>query len=103
MISEKEDTVIDTNLFLDNNNGAVFSEDRKYRYVLWRIWDTNKDIIQFIGLNPSTANEMHDDNTIGRIKNFTHDWGYGGFYMTNLFGLVTPYPEDLKTCKNPVG
>lgn len=48
-------------LFLDNNNGAIFSDDRKYRYVLWRSWDNEKPRVMFIGLNPSTANESTDD------------------------------------------
>ncbi len=29
-------------LFGQNNNGAEFSECRKYRYALWRIWDNSK-------------------------------------------------------------
>lgn len=83
--------------------GAYFSADRKYRYSLFRIWDKNKPFVQFVGLNPSTANENVDDPTIRRIKQFARDWGYGGFYMTNLFGFVTPYPEELKTCADPLG
>ena len=34
-------------------NGAEFSEGRKYRYALWRIWDSSKPLVMFIGLNPS--------------------------------------------------
>ncbi len=50
----------------------------------------------FIGLNPSNANEDTDDPTIRRVKKFTSDWGYGGFYMMNLYSFVTPYPPALK-------
>ena len=57
----------------------------------------------FIGLNPSTANESSDDPTIRRVKNFAFKWGYGGFYMMNLFAYVTPYPEDLMSCSDPIG
>ena len=46
--------------------GAELSECRTYRYVLWRIWDNSKPKIMFIGLNPSTADENTDDNTITR-------------------------------------
>lgn len=31
--------------------GAHFSECRKYRYSLWRIWDPEKPCVAFIGLN----------------------------------------------------
>ena len=82
------------NLF--ENNGATFSEDGNHRLKLWRIWDENLPIIMFIGLNPSTANSSSDDPTIRRIKRFTSDWGYGGFYMMNLFTQITPYPKELK-------
>lgn len=89
------------NLF--DSNGALFSPDRKYRYALFRMWDLKKPLIMFIGLNPSTANEVDNDPTIRRVIRFAQDWDYGGVYMMNLFGLVTPYPEDLKTCADPVG
>lgn len=88
---------------LFDDNGAFFSDDRKYRYALWRIWDKSKPLVMFIGLNPSTANENTDDPTIRRIIRFAHSWGYGGVYMMNLFALVTSHPEELKLCKDPLG
>lgn len=89
------------NLF--SNDGATFSDCRKYRYALWRIWDNSKPLIMFIGLNPSTANGTKSDPTITRVRNFASSWGFGGFYMMNLFALVSPYPEDLKKSENPLG
>lgn len=90
-------------LFNHIDNGATFSEGRKYRYALWRIWDKNKPLIMFIGLNPSTVNEHKDDPTICRVKKFAFDWGYGGVYMMNLFAYVTAYPKELIKCNNPLG
>jgi hypothetical protein len=84
-------------------SGAEFSEDRKYRYALWRIWDKSKPLVMFIGLNPSTANETQPDPTITRVINFARDWGYGGFYMMNLFGIVSSKPEVLLTDPDPLG
>lgn len=84
-------------------SGAEFSECRTYRYGLWRLWDKDKPFIMFIGLNPSTASEYLDDPTIRRVKRFASDWGYGGVYMCNLFGFVTQYPQELKTCADPLG
>jgi hypothetical protein len=31
------------------------------------------------------------------------DWGYGGFYMMNLFGIVSADPSILKSDPDPVG
>lgn len=84
-------------------SGAEFSECGQYRYGLWRKWDNNKLPIMFIGLNPSTATATMDDPTIRRVKRFASDWGYGGVYMCNLFGFISAYPADLKTCDDPVG
>ncbi len=91
------------NLFEDNNNGAAFSPCRKYRYALWRVWDSGKPLVMFIGSNPSTANETKTDATIRRVKKFAETWGYGGFYMMNLFAIVSRYPAVLKTDPDPLG
>lgn len=48
--------------------GAKFSEDRKYRYLLWRRMDSALPMITFIGLNPSKANEDTNDNTITLLR-----------------------------------
>ncbi|MFC1234424.1 DUF1643 domain-containing protein [Vibrio sp. F74] len=82
---------------------AVLSECRKYRYELWRIWDDSKPYAMFIGLNPSTADEVEDDPTIRRCINFAKDWGYGGLCMANLFAFRATQPEDMKKAKDPVG
>ena len=88
---------------LFEESGAYFSSCRKYRYALYRIWDENKPLIMFIGLNPSTANENDDDPTIRRVKRFARDWGYGGVFMMNLFAFITPYPEKLMMYSDPIG
>lgn len=82
-----------SNLFEEYN--AILSKNGKHRFALWRIWDKELPKIAFIGLNPSTANHLKDDPTIKRVRRFAKDWGYGGFYMLNLFTKVTPNPDDL--------
>lgn len=77
------------------DNGAKFSDDRKHRLVLWRIWHPKKRLIMFIGLNPSTANATTNDATIRRITNMAKLWGYGGFYMLNLFTYISTDPKKL--------
>lgn len=85
---------------LFNNNGAEFSECRKYRYALWRKWDSSKSLVMFIGLNPSTANEDANDPTIRRVISIANNLGFGGVYMMNCFPYVSTNPNDLKDCSN---
>lgn len=87
---------------------TTFSPCRKYRYTLWREWDgdlitalanpiTQPDkFVQFIGLNPSTADETLDDPTIRRCIRFAKDWGYGAICMTNLFAFRATDPDVMK-------
>lgn len=83
-------------LFENKLSGASFSNDRKYRYCLWRIWDETKPLVMFIGLNPSQANEAKDDPTIKRVIAIAKHNGYGGFYMMNCWAFIATKPEDLK-------
>jgi len=83
--------------------GAIFSDDRLYRYALWRIWNPNKPLLQTIGLNPSVASEIKDDPTITRLMSRAYRLGYGGFLMSNLFALVSTNPKALLNNGNAVG
>ena len=90
---------------------AVFSPDRKYRYVLWRNWGTPRGFFElplsgyamFIGLNPSTADEFLDDPTVRRCIRYAHDWGYAGLCMVNLFAFRATKPKDMKAVVYPIG
>lgn len=82
---------------------ALFSDCMSYRYLLQIEWDPELPRIQFIGLNPSTADEMKDDRTITRIKRFSRDWGYGCVMMTNLFAFRATDPKMMKAHTQPIG
>jgi hypothetical protein len=82
---------------------AFFSPCGKYRYQLYRIWDESKPLAMCIGLNPSTANSADNDPTITRLIGILTDAGYGGFHMMNLYGLISPNPEDLTAHPDPDG
>ncbi len=84
-------------------NNAIFSDDRKYRYALWRWWDKSKPYVLFIGLNPSTADETENDPTIRRCIRFAQDWNYGGLCMVNLFAIRTRDPKIMLKHPNPIG
>lgn len=82
---------------------AIFSEDRVFRYELLRVWDTAKPRVLFIGLNPSTADENYDDNTIKRCMTFADTWGFGSLGMANLFGFMATKPKKMMAAADPIG
>lgn len=89
---------------------TILSENRVYRYTLWRDWsdlfrnsETGNKFAMFIGLNPSTADETLDDPTIRRCVGFAKRWGYGALCMTNLFAYRTKDPRAMKKVTAPVG
>ena len=86
-----------------SKSGAVFSDCRKYRYALWRMWNEHMPIAMIIGLNPSTADHTRNDPTITRCINFASSWGYGGVCVTNLFGFRATAPTELKAHHDPIG
>lgn len=81
-------------------SGAKFSKCRKYRYELWRIWDESLPLVMFIGLNPSTANEVDTDPTIRSVLRIAKFNGFGGFYMMNCFPYISTNPQDLQDFGN---
>lgn len=86
-------------------SGAVFNSTRTHRYILWRELNGSgaKPAIAFIGLNPSTADEIKNDPTVTRCIGYARRWGYGTFYMLNIFGLRSTDPKGLYNSANPVG
>ena len=82
---------------------ASLSVDRKYRYLLSRVWDETKPMVTIIGLNPSTADEKEDDPTIRRCINYAKSWDYGGIYMLNLFAFRATQPSDMFKASEPIG
>jgi hypothetical protein len=92
------------NIDLSATKGAVFSDDGIYRYALWRTWSAYKPPLMFIGLNPSTANQLSNDPTITRLITRANNEGYGGILAGNLYALVSSNPCELtNTTFDPVG
>ena len=77
--------------------------NKEYRYTLWRVWEDNRGYVQFIGLNPSTADETLDDPTIRRCVGFAKVWGYGAICMTNIFAFRATQPPDMFAATDPIG
>lgn len=93
----------------------IFSEDRVYRYVLSRqlvspmfsfdlgTQATDLGTINFIMLNPSTADEFKNDPTIERCCRRAKALGYSTLVVTNLFAFRSTDPRRLLSVVDPVG
>ena len=82
---------------------AVFSEDRRYRYLLRRrVGDSEKRVL-FVMLNPSQADEERNDPTIRRCIGFARGWGFGVLEVVNLFAFMSTNPKVLLEAEDPVG
>jgi hypothetical protein len=83
--------------------GAIFSACRRWRYLLWRRWDEEKPVANFLMLNPSTADEFQLDPSCTRARNYAERWGFGGVLITNIFAWRATDPEQMKAAEDPVG
>lgn len=78
------------------DTGATFSDCGKYRYDLWRRWDTRDPVLTFIMLNPSTADHTDNDATIERCQRRAIKMGFGGLRVVNLMAYRATDPTELK-------
>jgi hypothetical protein len=74
-----------------------------HRYTLRRNWLGSGGVVNFIMLNPSTADDVFDDATIRRCIGFAKRWGFSGLSVTNLFAYRATNPMDLKKLLGTVG
>lgn len=88
---------------------ARLSADGLYRHSLHREWRDLSDPsamprwVQFVMLNPSTADGMTDDPTIRRCIGFARSWGATGLAVVNLYAFRATSPADLWKAEDPVG
>lgn len=80
---------------------AVISDDQKYRYTLYRDWreDALEEpcfVLNFVMLNPSTADATKEDPTIRKCIGFAKLSGFNAIRVTNLFAYRTTYPKELQ-------
>lgn len=77
-----------------------------YRYVLdrrWRECVRTGRVMGWIGLNPSTADGMTDDQTIRRMCDYAWREDFDGICVLNAFALRATDPEELARHGDPVG
>lgn len=82
---------------------AIYSPCMSYRYVLFRQWEADSELLAFVGLNPSTATEVENDNTVARCIGFAKAWGYGAMVMLNAFAFRSTDPSNLLRVDDPTG
>lgn len=67
---------------------AVFSPDRKHRYLLRRVIDATKPTCLWVMMNPSRANETLDDHTTKYAMKRAFLSGFGVYEAVNLWPVV---------------
>ena len=93
-----------TDLFgCSSDSGAIFSQDARYRYQLWRLWNDALPVLMFLMLNPSTADATANDRTVAKCIQFAKRWGYGKLYVGNVFAWRATDPEEMKKTEEPIG
>lgn len=84
-------------------SSADISGCGKYRYSLSRVWDSSRPVGTFVLLNPSRAAALTSDQTMVNCNNLAVQWGWGGFYLVNLFAFRATDPKQLELQQDPVG
>lgn len=77
---------------------ADFADGRKHRIWLSRVKNGNvRPIMLWIGMNPSTADDTHDDMTVRKEIGFgERKFGVHQYVKMNVATLVATLPIDLK-------
>lgn len=88
--------LLDPSWWKPRQRGAILDETRLYRYRLWRPTGSGSGVCYFLMLNPSTADETIDDNTIRKCTKYARAWGYAKLVVVNLFAYRTKDPKTLK-------
>ena len=82
---------------------AVYSDCKRYRYALTRVWEPQGRRLSFVMLNPSTATEVQNDPTVERCERRARALGFGGFRVTNIFAWRDTDPRKMRAALDPIG
>lgn len=74
-----------------------------YRYTLRREWSFGTGCVCWVMLNPSSADDLTNDNTMRRVIRFSQDGGYQRLVVVNLFAARSTRPVHLTEMIDPVG
>lgn len=92
-------------LFLETSDigSALFSEDRRYRYLLTRKIGQDGPVVLFGLQNPSKATAFESDNTITRCIGFSKRLGAKEMVVVNMGAFMATYPKDFLMAQDPIG
>jgi hypothetical protein len=76
---------------------AIKSDCGLHRYVLKRVWDSEREIGAFLCANPSKADHLLSDDTVFKCGNLAAQWGWGGLYVLNLHPAYSTDPRKMKS------
>ena len=102
-------TVAVTRQVVDRGTGpegaasATFDSTRTSRFRLTRAWKPDGGRINFLMLNPSTADAFELDPTVRRCVGFARRWGFGSLEVTNIFAFRATDPTVLVAQAEPIG
>ena len=78
---------------------AIFSEDKKHRYLLKKTWNESKPYACVIMFNPHFSDCLRTDTTTNKVMNYLlgiEDKDYGGIYFMNLYSIMTSDKDAVK-------
>ena len=86
---------------------AIFSEGRQHRYMLQRRWGDG-ELMVWVMLNPSTADETIDDPTIRRCMGFARRRScdgrvWSGIHVVNVMAFRATSPKECLAADDPFG
>lgn len=84
------------------DDGGPLQPHHVYRYELIYRWDSGPTL-EWIMLNPSTADQHHADPTIRRCITFAMRWGYACIVVRNLYAYRATSPHLLLDAADPIG
>lgn len=82
---------------------ATFDTTRMYRYRLSRVWEPAGRRVNFLMLNPSTADAFKLDPTVRRCVGFAQAWQMGSCEISNAYAVRSTDPRGLRQVADPVG
>lgn len=82
---------------------AVISECGLYRYRLDRHLQNSGPVAAILGVNPSTADALIDDQTIRKDIGFASRLGWSRIIKGNKFGFRATDVTELRTARDPIG
>lgn len=89
------------NALIELRNNPHVANDSTFRHWLHREVKRGggwKGLLAVVMLNPSTADESHDDPTIRRVVSFAEREGYADVLVVNLIAKRATDPWDMQRC-----